>query len=202
MEEKEKKITFGEFIKKINIKNLKKDQLLIAFLVGILLIIIAIPTTEANKEEKEAVKDIENKDTNSNLYGKTSYEEELEIRLEEALRKVDGVGNVEVMITLKSTEEKVIEKDIPSTKEETKEVDGEGGERTSRSESEEEATVYSQSGDGSSNPYVIKELKPEIEGILVIAEGGGNSVVVQNISEAVLALFRLDAHKIKVMKMN
>lgn len=202
MEEKEKKITFGEFTKKINIKNLKKDQLLIAFLVGILLIIIVIPTTETNKEEKEAIEDMGSQETESNLYEKTSYEEKLELRLEEALRKVDGVGNVEVMITLKSTEEKVVEKDIPSTKEETKEVDGEGGERTSKSESEEEVTVYSQSGDGSSNPYVIKELKPEIEGILVIAEGGGNSVVVQNISDAVLALFRLEAHKIKVMKMN
>ena len=45
-------------------------------------------------------------------------------------------------------------------------------------------------------------MKPEIEGVLIIADGGGNSAVVQNISEAVLALFRLEAHKIKVMKMN
>lgn len=53
---------------------------------------------------------------------------------------------------------------------------------------------------GGSEPYVTKEMEPEIEGILVIAQGGDKPSVAQNISEAVLALFPIDAHKIKVMK--
>ncbi len=40
-----------------------------------------------------------------------------------------------------------------------------------------------------------------IEGVLIAAQGGGNSVVVRNIQEAVMALFQVEAHKIKVMKM-
>ena len=201
-DKKEKKSNVNDWLKKVNIKNLKKDQLLIIFLVGILLIVIAIPTDKPGAEEKPLEEESKILETDSDLNLGTSYEKELETRLEDTLRKVEGVGNVKVMITLKSSEEKIVEKDVPSMREETNEVDGEGGERISTSSSYDEETVYTQQEDGSSSPYVVKEIKPEIEGVLIIAEGGGNSVVVQNISEAVLALFRLEAHKIKVMKMN
>lgn len=40
-----------------------------------------------------------------------------------------------------------------------------------------------------------------VTGVLIAAEGGDNSVVVQNIQQAVMALFQVEAHKIKVMKM-
>ncbi|MGN0422485.1 MAG: stage III sporulation protein AG, partial [Lachnospiraceae bacterium] len=38
------------------------------------------------------------------------------------------------------------------------------------------------------------------EGVVVLAEGGDNAVVKQNITEAVQALFGIDTHKIRVMK--
>ena len=43
-------------------------------------------------------------------------------------------------------------------------------------------------------------MTPEIEGVVVIADGGDNAVVVQDITEAVQALFGVEAHKIKIMK--
>ena len=42
---------------------------------------------------------------------------------------------------------------------------------------------------------------PAVRGVLVIAEGGGNPVTVQEIQEAVMALFQVGANKIKVVKM-
>lgn len=41
----------------------------------------------------------------------------------------------------------------------------------------------------------------QVTGVLVSAQGGGDPVVVKNIQEAVMSLFQLEAHKIKVMKM-
>ena len=41
----------------------------------------------------------------------------------------------------------------------------------------------------------------EITGVLIAAEGADNPVTVQNIQQAVMALFQVDAHKIKIMKM-
>ena len=89
----------------------------------------------------------------------------------------------------------VVEKD----REMTSEVqEGEsGGKNTSSSET----AVYA-NGNGEETPYVKQELSPRIEGVLVIADGGDNAIVIENITEAVQALFGVDTHKIKVMKHN
>ena len=44
------------------------------------------------------------------------------------------------------------------------------------------------------------ESYPKISGVVVVAEGGEDPHVIQNIHEAVQALFQVEAHKIKVMK--
>ena len=41
----------------------------------------------------------------------------------------------------------------------------------------------------------------EVTGVLIAAEGADDSVTVQNIQQAVMALFQIEAHKIKIMKM-
>ena len=43
--------------------------------------------------------------------------------------------------------------------------------------------------------------KEAVTGVLIAAQGADNSVVSRNIVEGVMALFQLDAHKIKVIKM-
>lgn len=40
-----------------------------------------------------------------------------------------------------------------------------------------------------------------ISGVLIAAEGADQPVIVQNIQQAVMALFQIEAHKIKIMKM-
>lgn len=47
--------------------------------------------------------------------------------------------------------------------------------------------------------YGSKEM--EITGVLIAAQGADNPVTVQNIQQAVMALFQIEAHKIKIMKM-
>ena len=41
----------------------------------------------------------------------------------------------------------------------------------------------------------------EVTGVLIAAQGADDGVVSRNIVEAVMALFQVDAHKIRVMKM-
>lgn len=172
----------------------KKDQWLILLLVGILLIVIAMPVSNEERSGRGKTGNgevsAENDESARESLSGDGYARDLERRLENALTKVRGVGNVSVMITLSSSTEKVVEKDreISSRKE--------GGLTDSSSA---EVSVYS-GGSGEEIPYVKKELSPEIEGVLVIADGGENAVVIENITEAVQALFRVDTHKIKVMK--
>lgn len=41
----------------------------------------------------------------------------------------------------------------------------------------------------------------EVKGVLIAAEGASDPVIVQKIQQAVMALFQIEAHKIKIMKM-
>lgn len=183
--------------KKLKLDNKKlpdKSKLLILLLIGLIIMVIAIPVSE----EKTADHDIAEESDDEN----TSYESVLEEKLEKSLAQVKGVGKVHVMITLKSGSEKVIEKDLQSDSQTIEEEDSAGGSRMTKESSVTNTSIYEQYSDGSQTPYVSKELTPEVEGVIVIAEGGDDPVIVQDITEAVQALFHLEAHKIKIMKRN
>ena len=173
---------------------LKKNQLMLMLLVGILLIVIAMPV------KKTKTKDVPVEAGTENSY-EDEYEEAVERKLEEVLREVEGVGNVKVMVTFQSSSEK-IEKDQAKNSQTVTESDKQGGKRETKEAQDSETTVYDSASGGEQTPYVTKEVNPKVEGVVVIAEGGGNAVVIKNITEAIQALFDVDTHKIKVMKRN
>ena len=82
-----------------------------------------------------------------------------------------------------------------------KEEDSTGATRESKETTSEEGTILEKQQDGSESPYITKELQPEIEGVVVIAEGAAQKQIEAEINDAVVALFSVPSHKIKVMKM-
>lgn len=193
--------------KKISLKEIGMPRLIMIFVAGILIILLSIPGIFGSKSSKESntqktKTDIQKNDTNTTSYDTNTYITEQEKRLEGILRKVSGIGQVEVMITLKASEEKVALKDTPSTQESLNEDDGEGGSRTDTSVKRDESTVLTKDENGNSVPYIIQQIEPEIAGIVVIAEGGDNANVKMDIMEAAEVLFDVPANKVKVMKMD
>ena len=96
------------------------------------------------------------------------YEAYLEKRVADALECVEGVGKTEVVITLKSSGQKVIEKDQISNSRTTTEEDSAGGTRVEKEGETEKTSIYEQREDGSQTPYVSREMLPEVEGVAVI----------------------------------
>lgn len=185
-----------------NLKKLKKEHLLMIVLAGILLLVIAIPVEDTKKKTGETSEKQEKIQTVQETEDDSAYVSSLEGQLEKILGAMEGVGNVKVMITLKDDGESVVEKDVTRTEETVTEEGGEGTKRENKVINSAEETIYIQGETTDSAPFVAKEVKPRVEGVLVVAQGGQNAVVVKNISDAVLALFPIEAHKIKVVKMN
>lgn len=186
------------------LKCIRKDQWLIVLLVGILAVLVALPAgdrTKSNQTEDPVQVNAESmQETAADNEGARTIAD-MEKRLESILSEMDGAGEVRVMITGRDNGEKIVEKDVP-TQNSSMQEEGDGTARSSTDSGSEETTVYVRDGNGLETPYVRQELAPEITGVLVLAEGGDNAVVEKNITDAVKALFGLEAHKIKVMKMH
>jgi len=191
-----------------------KERLLFLLGCGLFLLILSVPSGSRGEEKSAAA--VSNRSVGSEpeekaenvLADKTAnltddaerlYEKELEQRVKEILRHVDGVGEVDVMITLRSSKEKVLHVDKDKSRSSTEEKDSTGGTRKALTEDIKESALLS-GGAGSGEPVIEKELQPEIAGVVISAQGGGSASVRAEISEAMEALFGLPAHKIKVLK--
>lgn len=190
-------------------KLLKKENMIVFVLLGILLLVIAIPldsgkdkkqTDEVEKKEED---DLDNSSAETGMFIDESMEYclALETRIEEILSVMEGVGKVQAMVTVSTSREMVVEKDEPVNRTTVTESDGNGGSRSTNESSFEYETIYETDGEGNKSPYVVKQIEPEIQGITVVAQGGGNAMIQKNISEVLEALFHIEAHKIKVVKM-
>ena len=146
------------------IENIGIPKLCLILLLGISLIIVSIPSgkTKKNAQRTETTA----KEDSTDLYVKKQ-----ERRLVNALKHVEGVGKVKVMITVNSSKEAVVNKDSPYE----------------QSSSEKEKTV--------------KEDEQVVEGVVVVAQGGGNDIIKNQIVEAVSVLFHISSYKVKVLKM-
>lgn len=130
----------------MNISFLKEkgNKYLIYILVGVLILVVLLPTNSDLNTKKETVMQ------------DTAVEGELEGQLKRVLSAMEGVGEVEVMITTQSNQ----------------------------------ASLFGNENDS-----------PNVCGVVVVAEGAGVPSVNARISEAVKALFSIDAHKISIVKM-
>ena len=192
-------------------KKLEKDQCLIIILVGVLLCVIALPVRKNDSESNISYMPNDTIDHNITAdevdasQGDTDVAEAYagywEERLEDALAYVDGVGKVRVLITLKESEHRIVEKDGPEEYSNTEETDAAGGSRTIGESRIEKNTIYTVDENGQNVPYVIKTISPAVEGVVVIAQGAQTQSVQDNIIGVIQVLFDIDANKIKIVKM-
>ena len=113
--------------------------------------------------------------------------ESMERRLETALSRVEGAGEVTVVLTLKDGPRQVLAQDGSAS---------EGDSQTTR----ETSTVMASKGSGTQEPVALQELGPCYRGALVVAPGAGDPQVRLALSEAVSALTGLGADKISICK--
>lgn len=167
---------------------------------AIILIICSLPQNQlSNLNQAQSMGSSLDTDGDTSLF---SYEHELEKRLEQILGEMEGITSVDVMITLSATSEKVLEKSIQleENKQEIEKGSGESLEKSVTSSLSKKNEALLTGNTSGSMPYIIKEMSPSIQGVVVAARGNITQTKIREISEAVQALFGIEAHKIKVIE--
>lgn len=153
-----------------------RSNILLALLLGILLLAAGRSFSDSKEEVPQTVAAAETADRAT------------ERRMAEILSKIQGAGQVDVMLTYRQTEEKTIAHN------ETREENGEAL-RT------EQTAILLEDGDGATQPLVLTEMGPVVEGVVIAAQGADSPAVAAALNQAAQALLDVPAHKVAVLKM-
>lgn len=168
----------SEKMKKIFMK-LKDYRLLVVLgFIGMMLILISEFIPDSNKENSDI----------KNGYQPSEYAEYMERQVEKILGKIEGVGNVNVMLTVSGTEEYVYAQESRKSESNSSE----------NSSSQFENSYIFEQKDGDKKALVKKVINPEITGVIVVCDGGNNSSVKEKIYEAVSVSLNVPLSRISV----
>ena len=184
-------------------KGKKKTENLVVLIVILIVTVVAINYIWSDKKDTDGSsnKDSVKKSTEIVQVNSDISQDDLELKLENILKKISGVGNVKVMLTYS---ESSILKPIyneDSSVSNTNETDSSGGTRTVTETDSKKEVVYKDNNDGSKEPLTQSISSPKIEGAIVVAVGAEDVNVKASIVQAVEAATGLATHKIQVFKM-
>lgn len=180
-----------KYIKKMD-NNKLIYNLLIILIIGIIVLIIANILTE---DKKKANLDLQTTDLfKDSVNLELDYGDVLERKLENILMELKGVGNVKVMITLDDTIEKIPAFNTTKNNETTSEIDSQGGTREIIREDMNMQMVTGSEG----GLMVLKEIRPTVRGVIVLAEGAEDIKVKETLYEAVKTVLGIPGNRVEV----
>lgn len=194
----------AEIIKQPIMKKL--NTLMIIAAAGVLLMVLAnlfSPDSPTSKSADTGAveKTNEQRLTVNSQQDITSLEKTMAKNLEEVLSQINGVGDVKVNINLASTAERdfAVNKNIDSKN--TQEHDPRGGNRTITETNEQDQMVLVREHQGSSeDPVVVKEIKPEVKGVIVLAEGVRDPVIKADVMKAAQVYLDIPLYRVIVLQ--
>lgn len=127
-----------------------------------------------------------------------SYEDVVEGKLTHILSQVKGAGTVIVNITWENSSTQEHAKNITTESKTIQEKDTSGGVR-STTEIKESTQILVGKENGIDRPVLVREIKPMIKGVLVIADGAYDSNVKASLTKAVESGLGIPSYKITVL---
>lgn len=125
------------------------------------------------------------------------YERDYENQLKEILETIIGVEDVSIVVNVDATSLKVFEKNKTKKDTTTEETDKEGGKRSVTDQTSEEQIVMIRNGD-KETPVVVQTKKPDIRGVLVVAQGVDNVQIKKTIIDAVTRVLDVPSYRVAV----
>lgn len=188
--------------------NKKKIENLVFFVVILIITIVIINIIWKEDEDSSNEKSSQN-DTSKQLANKneislevsSNNSNELEIKLEEILSQIQGVGDVKVFINYSESSEMIPMYNESTQTSNTEETDTSGGTRKIEETDSQKEIIYEEK-DGEKTVITQKIVEPQMEGAIITAKGAQNAEVKTSIIQAVEAVTGLATHKIQVFEMN
>ncbi|MCT4621555.1 MAG: stage III sporulation protein AG [Marinisporobacter sp.] len=126
---------------------------------------------------------------------KSEYKDSSEEKLKKILSNIKGVGEVDVMITYETSTEVVPALNVTKSSQVTEEKDAQGGVRTTTQDESDQNVIMSNQNE---QLVVIKEIKPQIRGVVIVATGASDIKIKTELIEAAQTLFQIPTHKVMV----
>lgn len=166
-----------KFVSFVREKDSRKKLIIAAAALGVLLILLS----EINIPGKSSAESADPEDY-------AEYVSSLNTELTGIISSIEGVGECNVMITLRNTKESVYAENSETSSGES-----------SNSENNEYVIYNSENGD---SPLLLKEEMPEVAGVAVVCAGGDSVLVQEKIIDCVCALFNISSSRVSVAKLN
>ena len=183
---------FDDLLDKAGFKGEKKKQ--IKILILILLLGVLFMTIGSCDNSYRGSANTDNTPVNEK-FSTADEEEQLELKLEEVLSKIKGVGDLSVSVTLASGSRTEYAVNASTTVNSTTENSADGSEKITSQTTNNDTVVFE---DNNTTPVVVQEIRPKVQGVLIVAEGGDDTKVSSQITQAVSALFDIPVHKVTV----
>ena len=212
----DKKKDFINKMKSLIVVNKEKDskkkiESLVVFIIILIITVILINMiwNEGKEQSKDQTLDYSKtlaKDSNNNTNITNSNNNfksnnlNLEEKLEDILQNIEGVGKVKVLLTYSESQKTLAMYNEDLTKNDTEEVDTNGGNRKITQSSNKKEVIYEEIN-GKKVPVTQSIIEPKIEGAIITAVGARNSHIKECIVQAVEAATGLKTHKIQVFEM-
>ncbi len=164
----------------------KYKYVLLVAAVGMVLILWPFGEGEKDRQTADAAAQAEPADPS-----------EMEARLTALLSRAEGVGRVEVMLSLASDMEYVYADEYTRAYDESR--TGEGASSSAMEESVRYMTVRQE--DGGETPVIRRRIYPAYKGAVVVCDGADNAGTRLKVIHAVAALTGLSSERITVIKM-
>jgi len=124
------------------------------------------------------------------------YVEKLQKDLTEFISKIEGVGAVEVLVTLETGVQYVYATNTKSSDDSSYTSDDKQSQKWSQ-----ESNIIIVDGAGGKEPLVLKRIEPVVQGVVVVCGGADNIKVKEAVIEAVTTLCGIGSNRVSVTKM-
>lgn len=178
-----KRIT-DRFIKKTGLSG----KVLIIVIIGILGLLMIVLSEFIPNGKTKKVNEVPNSIDDASY--SESFKQRTENELKEIISKIDGVGEVSLMLTLDGTTEYVYAEDVDT------ETDEDNDSKSNKYKNE----VIIVDSDGEEKALVKKIVEPKVKGVVIVCTGGGNSGIKERVTKAVSSALNISTNNICVEK--